>query len=232
MLSVFKFLFNAILEAVFPKVCFSCASSGSYFCNECIYATHKQDFQKCIMCQKPSLQGLTHPKCKTPYSPDRLISIYNYNTLPIKQLIISGKYQFVKDIFVVFGNIISNEIKSIDKINEYIICPLPLHIKRKRWRGFNQSEVLAKTISANLNISLNHSLVRNKATKVQKDLSKIARAKNVFNAFSVEQSENIKNKNIILIDDVTTTGMTLRAASKVLKRSGAKYIWCITIAQD
>ncbi len=221
-------VFNLILDAIFPKTCFGCAGQGSYFCVVCITTTPRQIKQRCIVCQKPSLLGLTHPKCSNTITPDKLTTIFNYNTFPIKNLIIAGKYQFVREIFIIFAQILCNEIKLE---NNFIVCDIPLSNKRRRWRGFNQTTIMAQKFAQAKAVGYLSLLVRKKNTRVQKDLSKPHRALNLRNAFQIQPAITL-SEQVIIFDDVITTGTTFLEATKVLKKAGVKYVWCIAIAQD
>lgn len=107
-----------------------------------------------------------------------------------------------------------------------MILPIPLHFKRLQERGFNQSEKLAKGITAILNISLETNLLRRIVdTPHQTDLSRKQRQENIKNAFQVEDPEILLGKRILLVDDVYTTGSTIDACAKVLKEAGAKKVY-------
>ena len=118
-----------------------------------------------------------------------------------------------------------------DKTSILVTC-LPLHKSRKRWRGFNQSETIAKIFAIQNSLPYSETLVRLRATKVQKDLDRSARLANMENCFGLLANTFVRGKIIILIDDVTTTGTSFREASKILKQKGAKEVWCVAIAQD
>ncbi len=114
-----------------------------------------------------------------------------------------------------------------------IIIPIPLSRKRLRQRGYNQSELLGKFLSDKLSIRIeNNVLYKIKETISQveiKDRNK--RLKNLEGAFEVKNAEIIKNKNVILIDDITTTGATLNEARRILKTAGAKKVIGLTVAK-
>ena len=107
---------------------------------------------------------------------------------------------------------------------------MPLHKKRQRLRGFNQSEQLARAISKNFNLEINHNLIRIKHKKAQAKLHEKNRWENIKNCFSY-QGKNLNNKNILLIDDVATTGATLNECAKVLKENNAKEVWGLVVAK-
>lgn len=144
-------------------------------------------------------------------------------------MIITGKYYFIPEVFVVLGMLAAEHIKRLDQFDDFVICPIPLHPSRRRWRGFNQSEFIASAFEHSLNLPAIDLLKRNKNTKTQKDLSAQARQTNMHNAFVATQEVPEK---VILIDDVSTTGQTFLEASKTLKAAGARTVACISLAKD
>lgn len=225
-----------VLDTLFPITCLSCGQEGAFICSDCKSLLKKLEHQRCIVCQKPTPFGLTHPGCLTPHGADGLISFYDYHDPKVAQILIKGKYSFLPDVYKVLGKILANKIKSdCPYILNSILVPIPLHHSRKRWRGFNQAEVLCHTIAKELNLETANVLRRNKITKTQKNLKKEERIKNIREAFILSpnlQSFNLKSLNCILVDDVTTTGATLQEAAKVLKRNGASRVICLTVARD
>jgi ComF family protein len=129
--------------------------------------------------------------------------------------------------------------KFIEKINkeriflpkDAVLIPIPLYQKRKNWRGFNQSEEIGKMIANKLKWEYQQDiLVRTRKTIPQTELKGQERLQNISGAFS-PNSDNLKpDKTYILLDDVLTTGSTLKEACKKLKQNGAKTVWGITIA--
>lgn len=220
-------LANLLADAIFPKFCFGCGVAENYLCLECADLLPAQATQRCIICQKPSLLGFTHPQCKAKDTPDRLYSIFDYNTFPISKLIITGKYFFIPEIYSLLGELTAQHFTFPERSR---CIPIPLSRRRIRWRGFNQSEILAKTIAMRTNASLDNSLFRIKHTRTQKNLNKSQRTKNVSAAFKAEFK--ITPNFVILIDDVTTTGSTFISATKAVKASGVQLVWCIAVAQD
>lgn len=117
--------------------------------------------------------------------------------------------------------------------SEYeLLIPVPLHPKKLKKRGFNQAAILAKEVSKRHQILLDlFSLCRNRDSESQTNLTYRERKDNVKDAFSVKLSSKIKGKNILLIDDVYTTGATVNECSKVLLRAGAKKVDVLTLAR-
>lgn len=167
---------------------------------------------------------------------------FNYNDKAIKSLIWSLKYRNKKNIVKLFANIMYPYI--LDDVSDKVlfsnfenplIIPIPISKKRKNKRGFNQSEELAMEIikidKGKTFELLNNVLFKNKHTEKQArtENSKI-RTKNIKNSFSIKNSELIEGGNIILIDDVITTGSTIEEARKVLLENGAREVIAFVIA--
>jgi ComF family protein len=111
-----------------------------------------------------------------------------------------------------------------------LVLPVPLHQKRLREREFNQSALIGKHIARRLGAPLSvRSLVRNRHTIPQVGLSAQERRKNIRNAFTVSDMNHVRGKRIMLVDDVFTTGATVRECSRVLRKAGAKEVFVITL---
>lgn len=242
-----------VLDTLFPISCLACGEEGTFVCNDCKSTITKLEHQRCIVCQKNTPFGLTHPHCQTPFGADGLISFLNYHDQKVADIIIKGKYNFLPGVYEELGKLAADKLKAEHQhifADNPILVPVPLHSSRRRWRGFNQAEILCRALSEQLNLPVADVLQRSKITKTQKDLKKDARLKNVSGAFALSPSPllfkegchpqsdgvvgafTITNKNIILVDDVTTTGATLTEAAKVLKRNGAAKVVCLTVARD
>lgn len=228
---------DILLDILFPTECLCCESPHEYVCYNCM----KNCIEECVnlvcsLCREKSLLGSTHPKCKTTYNIDGIFAGSNFSNSLVKILIKRLKYKNAKKLAPYLAQLICMRLKEnflnfTDSTNLYI-TPIPLHIKRKKARGYNQSQLLAQEISKQLNLPYLETLKRRKNTKDQTKLSKEQRYKNVENAFSLLPSVGVKNKNFFLIDDVYTTGSTLKEAAKALKRNGANLVWGIAMAKD
>jgi ComF family protein len=175
-------------------------------------------------------QCLTHSPLKNIF----IVSFYNEKIL--KQAIHVFKYNNIRDLAKPLGKIIINFLYQ-SKLNflfndSYFLIPISLHRKRLFERGFNQSELLTREIAQEFKISiLNNVLKRKHNTQSQTKLKEKERRKNIKNAFICLQPEIIKNKNIILFDDILTTGSTLKEAARALKKAGAKTITGLVLAK-
>lgn len=211
---------DLVLEILFPKFCLSCHSEGSYLCQDCraileISKSHKQ------------------------YSGQNLKDLYfalPYRNPLIKNLIRKFKYQpLVKELAKPLSFIIIEHFQLLDNkpnFTDFTIIPIPLEKRKLKWRGFNQAEEISKELSCFLEIPLlSGCLIKTKDTIPQIELSGDKRKGNIKGALSVKNDQEIKNKKILLVDDVFTTGSTMEEAARVLKIAGAKEIIGIVVAR-
>lgn len=227
-----------LLDFLFPRRCLGCGQWGEYFCSQCLNRLSLNSQRVCPVCEKPSIGGLTHPKCFTPQSLDGLTAIFSYKGL-IEKAIKKLKYRFVSDLaedlvelFLSFAGEDKTFSHFCQQENVFFV-PVPLHPKRKRWRGFNQAELLGRMICKNLGLTFwPDLLLRTKNTKPQTQLDEKERKKNIRGAFKASPHIFVSQyPNILLFDDVWTTGTTLRECGKVLKRAGVKKVWGLTLAR-
>jgi len=127
---------------------------------------------------------------------------------------------------------LAGRLSGSENLSLWLIVPVPLHSRRKRERGFNQAKLLAEIVARHFNLTLIEALKRIKNTKPQakiKDIEK--RMKNISNCFVIKNPEMIQGKNIILVDDVFTSGATMNEAVKILKQNGAKKVIALVLAK-
>lgn len=152
---------------------------------------------------------------------------------PVAQALIDGlKYEGVREAVPLLGAMLAQALatQSFDP-KEVQVVPVPLHPRRLRERGFNQAMLLAQDLAQRLNIPYENALKRRRETAQQAKLSRDERHRNVKDAFTVSLSAKIQKRNIMLVDDVITTGATMASAAGVLKSAGAKEVWAATAAQ-
>lgn len=169
---------------------------------------------------------------------DAIIVSSRYATIGIAKMIHLFKYNFIEDLKIPLGKIMVKSFLNHRISLPDILIPVPLHKRRLRARGFNQSELLADFLGENLapgiNLPvLNDTLSRRRPTPSQMKIKNYKeRQKNIQNAFIVLKKAEIKNKNILLVDDVATTGATLLECARVLKTAGARKVSAIVIARQ
>lgn len=169
-----------------------------------------------------------------------MTSVFRYKGV-IKKAINKLKYCFVLDlaktILELFLSYCGEDKAFVKFVSQENVCltPIPLHPRRKNWRGFNQAEVLGRLISQNLGIKfVPDLLIRIRNTKPQTKLKKEGREKNIRGAFKFNDSlESLKTQypRVLLFDDVWTTGATLKEGAKILKRKKFQKVWALTLAR-
>lgn len=149
----------------------------------------------------------------------------------IRDSIHSFKFEGKPYLYKAFGEILLLTIKEVQldgKIDAIVF--VPIHKRKEALRGYNQSELLATFVSDNLNIPLlKKHLLKTKWTKDQNKLDKIERRSNLTNSFKAINIQDLKNKEILLIDDIITTGNTMEECAKVLKEAGVKNIYGLAL---
>jgi ComF family protein len=150
----------------------------------------------------------------------------------IHDVVHSLKYQKRFGAGVFLGDLAADVLQ--DKILSWqadLILPVPLHILKKAERGFNQSYFIAKGFSKKLGLELKSGVIKRiKFTETQTHLNSIDRKANIRDAFKLKNRKTIKNKNIILVDDVVTTGSTINECARILKEGGASKVFALSIA--
>jgi len=127
---------------------------------------------------------------------------------------------------------LANLRKTFSDFNGFIVIPVPIFIKKKKVRGYNQAEEIAKQFAKYLKLQLLPDiLIKTKNTISQTELTKEERKENIKNAFLVKDRELIENKSILLIDDVFTSGSTMDECSRILKENGAKEVFGMAVAR-
>lgn len=208
-IKIIKHIINGILEIIFPpeEICISCFEDGYVgLCPNCVNKIRKSKYGGGI------------------YS-------YGYYVGPLKDLILAFKYKENYLAGNILGEVLCQTIES-NELKFDIISYVPLSKVSMKKRGFNQSEILAKKVSEKYNVPISKALIKIKETKEQKTLSKEDRKNNIINVFDVKNNNDIASKRIILIDDVTTTGVTAYECAKVLTQNGAKDVVILTVAQS
>lgn len=200
------------------KICLDCESNLPFIVGN-----------KCVICGKPIIDGDKCPDCmETNHVFTRSISPFEYDDT-IKSLIARFKYYKERSLSEFFAEYMYKYIKE-DGVEFDTIVPVPLHRTKLDERGYNQSELLARELSYRFDVIMSKPLRRIKNTKSQTGLKREERMKNLKGAFKVVYADLVKDKTVLLVDDVLTTGSTLDECAKVLRESCAKDVFAATIA--
>jgi len=226
-----------ILNFIFPSHCLYCdkiISKKSLFCPKCWVDLRFIQEPKCEICSYPfefdpkELEDTSKIciKCqKNRPNYDKIITIFKYCD-KIKKIVLNAKFNDQAFILNKLSQIIIPSLAQYQ--NEFdLIISVPLHKKRLLKRKYNQAAILAKIIAKALNKPIyNDLLIKIKDTKPQSLSTKKARQENLKNSFRVKEKYKflIENKNILLVDDITTTGATMNFCSKELKKNNCKKV--------
>ncbi len=226
-----------LLDILFPKFCVNCGREGSYLCSDCFFLIDVSERQYCPFCYPPKivLDGRTCSSCRRFKKLNGLYSAVPYNSFMIKKLIHQFKYSYIKELAKPLSNLIIIHLANLNKLsnfNDFVLIPVPLHKKKLKQRGFNQSEEIAKELAKTLRAPiLNNVLLKTKQTSDQVDLKKEEREKNIKGAFFCQRPDLIFNRKILLVDDIFTTGSTMEESALTLKQAGAKEVWGTAVAR-
>jgi len=215
LINIRKFL-KSVSLAMFPRKCIGCKAPDFWICQKCI-STLPKSFENPL-----------------PWS----TSVFQYKNRIIRKAIwmikFSKKYSVLSDLTYSINKSF-DELLNKERLNEkeLILIPIPITKRSKNSRGYNQSTLICKILAKNIkNIAIQDSVLEKTKNHLpqNKIKNKNERLDNVKNSFGVKNKKRIENKIVILVDDVTTTGATLKEAKKVLKENGAKRVLGFSIA--
>lgn len=209
-----------MLDLIFPKICYVCQKEGEYICTNCFKKLiDVNPLNMCHICNKECRVGFMHSECKEYSYIDGVLNLSVYDGL-IKKMIYDIKYNYFYSLTQSMGKIMADYLLFYSfKPNNTLITYVPSSKKKIRLRGFNQSHLLAKEVSKFSQIPVVSILAKTHNTGAQAKLHKFERAENLKGAFELIQkvSLNQELKNILIVDDVFTTGATLNECAKVIK---------------
>lgn len=222
-----------VLDWIFPQSCVACGRSGKCLCGSCLEKFQLID-PICPTCGRQSTDGVTHQKCRQLLGLDGLFVVWAYEGT-VRESIKQLKFRFVKELARDLTTGAIGYLRSEHEFRKFlesdpIWIGVPLFTIRERWRGFNQADLLASLLAKELNGRFESGVIkRSRFTPQQVGLRGIERRGNMKGAFSV--SSDLKNKTFVLVDDVWTTGATMKEAAKALKSAGAEAVWGFALAR-
>lgn len=205
-----------LLDFLYPKKCLGCGKASKYFCDNCL-KTVKLD-------NNVEIDGA---------------SLFEYQGI-VRLAVQELKYRFLRNIDEELAKLVGEglRLKLADRTQERFkrflqlkpkVQPMPLFKSRQNWRGFNQAEIFARIVARQLKLEMADSLARVKKTRPQIELKRKERLENVKDIFQAKGDS--LPKATLVIDDVWTTGATMREAIKTLRREGVKQVWGLTLAR-
>jgi len=220
------------LDLLFPRRCVNCGKEGNFICDSCRRSLPRIMPPLCPKCGIPQPSGILCPGCISWQAEiDGIRSPFRFDGV-IREAIHQLKYRNLRALAEPLAKLLNNYLASNPMPGE-ILVPVPLHRKRLRERGYNQSCLLAKELGKLVNLPVvNECLIRWRHALPQAKTSTVEERKsNVADAFTC-RDHKLKDKQILLIDDVSTSGATLNACAVALKTAGAISVWGLTLARE
>jgi ComF family protein len=231
LLSVPFSLLRICADVVFPPVCHSCntrlSRGDSIACPACLAAIAPVD--EWDDAYREAFARLNEERTVS----DFVAAWYFEREGPLRALMHRLKYGGMTSIGLEFGRVLGERIRDAGLGESDIVVPLPLHVSRKRERGFNQCELIAQGVSAVTGCPLRTGLLRRtRFTPSQTPLGHGERRKNVRDAFGLrpQAARDVAGRSILLVDDVVTTGATMRSCAGALHRAGVRAVIACAVA--
>lgn len=236
-------LWEVLLNLFYPPICSGCRQPTERpgFCRLCRNRIATPVSPLCLICGVPFLTGgdIDHPCARCLQHPPRFgraraCTVYDAaaaSDQPLKSVL--QQYKYNRDVWLArpLGALLV-ERSPLAAGTYDVMMPVPLHVQRLRWRGFNQAHFLARPLARAAGVALDpYSLQRVRPTRPQVELDEKERRRNVAGAFRVTRPQQIEGRRILLVDDVYTTGATVDECSRVLLRAGAKGVDVLVLAR-
>ena len=225
-------LSGVLIDLLFPQRCIGCQREGQLLCSACSSAASHLRPPICQHCGTAWSGSSLCYACQThPLKLDGLRSVFYFEGV-IRQSIHHLKYDNLRALAVPLAVLMREYLEAVPLPGE-ILVPVPLHRRRLKERGYNQSALLAHELGRLVKLSvLESSLIRQRDTPPQaRTTSAEERRRNVARAF-ICVDHRLKGEKVILIDDVATTGATLEAAAEALRNAGISSVWALTLARE
>ncbi len=220
------------LNCLFPQWCIGCGKEGSFICHSCRSSLARVMPPLCPRCGRPQPSGIFCSSCISWQAEiDGIRSPFRFDGV-IRQAIYQLKYKNIRALAKPLAQMLSNYLMASPVPGEALV-PVPLHQKRLRERGYNQSSLLAKELGKLTNLSVvdNYLIRQRYALPQARTLTVDERQRNVAGAFTCRDNR-LQNKQVLLIDDVATSGATLNACAVALKAAGAPSVWGLVVARE
>lgn len=218
---------------LFPKNCLNCHAEGTWLCESCSDSLFFIDAHFCPFCKTPAALFDVCGKCRRAIGAQKVFSLFSYSDPLARKIIKNFKYRYLQDMAEelkpLFLKFIFKYKMLLEIKPDSILIPVPLHWYKERERGFNQAERIAQVIGKILSLPIDNKIINKKSrTKNQADIKMEERFANLHGAFKILKPPP---KNIILVDDVFTTGSTVKEIASVLRFAGVENIQVITLAR-
>ncbi len=238
-MTVFGKITKDLLDLVYPPQCLACKApldhtKEAYLCKRCVGDIKTNPKPWCVKCGRAvgGVGALCHECRKTRYHFERAYSACLYEG-PLKECVHQFKYRGRSQLSRLLSGFIIDFIKDNAEILEGVnaVTAVPLSAKRLKEREYNQSRLLAAEISETFALPLLDALIKTRSTPPQSEMRRESRLTNIKDAFGMREGVNLNGRNVLLVDDVLTTGSTLNECARVLAEAGAKKVIALTLAR-
>ncbi|MBI2288022.1 MAG: ComF family protein [Chloroflexi bacterium] len=220
------------LALLFPQRCVGCGRDGAFICQSCHKSLPRLMPPLCPRCGRPQASGILCPSCVGWQAEiDGIRSPFRFDGV-IRQAVHQLKYRNLRAIAAPLAQLVVDYLAT-STVPAEVLVPVPLHRKRLRERGYNQSGLLAKKIGKLTNLPVvEDCLARERYTLPQARTETVEeRHRNIAGAFAC-RDHSLQDKKVLLINDVATSGATLDACAAALKAGGAASVWGLVLARE
>jgi len=220
------------LNLLFPQRCIGCGKEGTLICSSCQSSLPRVMPPLCPRCGRPQPSGILCSSCVSWRAEiDGIRSPFRFDGV-VRQAVYQLKYRNLRALAAPLAQLL-NDYLVTNPVPGEVLVPVPLHRKRIRERGYNQSSLLARELGKRTSLPvIDNCLVRQRYALPQARTTSVEeRQSNVADAFTC-RDDNLRDKQVLLIDDVSTSGATLDACAGVLKAAGATSVWGLTMARE
>lgn len=230
--------FTKLWDLLFPRVCFLCEREGLLLCAACEATLPMSAWWYCPVCRRRVPDFRVCASCARRSRLLALGATFPYDDPRVRSLIHSFKYDAIQPLAGPLGLLLARYLKASGilestALSEPLLVAVPLHPRKHRWRGFNQAELLAKIVGNIFGILVvRDALVRTEARKSQVELRDAKdRRENVKGAFALgTHADLMKGRDVLLVDDVVTSGATMEECARMLKKAKARRVFALALA--
>lgn len=245
---------HLILDFLFPIECLACGRAGHYLCPDCLAKLNFLNRQSCLFCNRTSPAGQSCPDCQRHHALDGAFIAGDYQDPLLAELIKKFKFAGIKSLAGPLGAFLASALshdeagwpefleRLIPQAIRYnplkkflasqpLLVPIPISAKRRAYRGYNQSELIASALLQKIpDLNYSDALKKIRHTKAQSSLPASRRFDNLEASFAWT-GKSLTGIGALLLDDIATTGATLEEAAKTLKEAGALKVWGLALAK-
>ncbi len=236
-----KNIWEFAVDLIFPYRCIICEKylHKNHLCQKCFKSLPIKKQFECIGCKRPTPLGKTCTFCRDDNQIDQLFIVSDFKNQDTASVIKFFKYRFLSDLAEPLARLTFQYLDHIAQRDHFsfihsnsLLVPVPLHKTREYWRGFNQSELIVRSVGRHYRLDVECALVREARGIPQAELEdRPERLSNVYGLYACSNPDRVRGRSVLLIDDVCTTGATLNECARILKEAGATHVAALVVAR-